>query len=482
MSNFNWGMRACGIFLLWGTAAIVLPGQTFTTLHSFDYADGSSPLGALVQGTDGKFYGTTSMDGAYGNYGTVFSITVGGDLTVLLSFRGFNGYNSAAGLVQGTNGNFYGTTAYGGTSQAGTIFSVAPRGGLIMHHDFCSPSNIECPDMGAYPFGRLVQAADGRFYGTTSVGGAKTSCPGPEGCGTVFSITPGAKETLLYSFDDTDGQFPYGGLVQGTNGTFYGTTYEGGANGEGTVFSITAKGALTTLHSFDGSDGQWPQATLVWGADGNLYGTTAQGGPYGGGTVFKITPDGTLTTLHSFCSEGSCVSIGSYPVGGVILGTDGILYGTTRAGGTGIGCGGYGCGTIFRITPNGGLTTLYNFNLTADGEFPSAPLAQGTDGKFYGTTYAGGADNGGTVFSLSVGLGPFVETNPQAGKLGTTVNTLGTNLTGATSITFNGTAATFTVKSKSEITTTVPTGATTGTVQVETPGGTLLSNVPFRVK
>jgi uncharacterized repeat protein (TIGR03803 family) len=175
------------------------------------------------------------------------------------------------------------------------------------------------------------------------------------------------------------------------------------------------------------------------------------------------------------------VTIESYPVGGVIRGSDDILYGTTRAGGTGIGCGGYGCGTIFRITPNGGLTTLYNFNLTTDGEFPSAPLAQGTDGKFYGTTYAGGADNGGTVFSLSVGLGPFVETNPQTGKLGRTANILGTNLTGATSVTFHGTAAEFTVKSNTEITTTAPAGATTGTVRVVTPSGTLSSNVPFQV-
>jgi uncharacterized repeat protein (TIGR03803 family) len=165
------------------------------------------------------------------------------------------------------------------------------------------------------------------------------------------------------------------------NGTFYGTTFEGGGNAAGTIFSITAKGAFTTLHIFDGSNGQWPESTLVSGADGNLYGTTAQGGPHGGGTVFKITPDGTFTTLHAFCYEGGCVSIGSYP-GGMILGNDGMLYGTTRSGRIGTGCGGFGCGTIFRITLNGGLTTLYNFNLTTDGEFPSAPLAQGTDGKF----------------------------------------------------------------------------------------------------
>jgi uncharacterized repeat protein (TIGR03803 family) len=213
---------------------------------------------------------------------------------------------------------------------------------------------------------------------------------------------------------------------------------------------------------------------MVQGTDGNFYGTTESGGGDTVGTVFKITPGGTLTTLHSFDSTD-----GSAPVAGLIQAADGNFYGTTDIGGTN------GCyGTVFKITPGGTLTTLHSFD-NSDGADPQAALFQGTNGKFYGTTEArvinvcsGGC---GTVFSLSVGLGQFVETLPTSGTVGAAVKILGTNLTGATRVTFNGTAATFTVISKSEITTTVPTGATTGKVHVVTPSGTLKSNVPFRV-
>jgi uncharacterized protein (TIGR03437 family) len=108
-------------------------------------------------------------------------------------------------------------------------------------------------------------------------------------------------------------------------------------------------------------------------------------------------------------------------------------------------------------------------------------LAQDTNGNFYGTTVYGGQAELGSVFSLSVGLGPFVKTRPRSGKVGAALNILGSDLTGATSVTFNGTTAVFTVVSSSEITTTVPAGATTGKVQVATPSGTLSSTVPFRV-
>ena len=195
------------------------------------------------------------------------------------------------------------------------------------------------------------------------------------------------------------------------------------------------------------------------------------------GTVFKITPGGTLTTLYDFCPNGACID-GAYPEAALIEGTDGNFYGTTYQGWAN------GDGTIFKITPSGALTTLCSFcsqSSCADGEYPLAALTQGTNGTFYGTTYNGGINGDGTVFSLSVGLGPFVETNPTSGKVGMAVNILGTDLIGATSVTFSGTAATFTVVSASEITTPVPTGATTGAVKVVTPGGTLSSNVPFKV-
>jgi uncharacterized repeat protein (TIGR03803 family) len=259
----------------------------------------------------------------------------------------------------------------------------------------------------------------------------------------------------------------------------YGTTEFGGANpiGFGTVFAISTGGTLTTLHSFESSDGEHPYSGLIQGSDGKLYGTTIGGG--GGvesGTVFCITTSGFLTTLLSFSgSDGE----GANPYGGLVQATDGNFYGTTIGGGAGTRGG--GCGTVFKVTLSGSLTTLHSFDYT-DGYDPYAALVQGTNGRLYGATLYGGTMGYGTVFSLSVGLGPFVEAQPTSGNVGEIVKILGANLTGATSVTFTGVAAVFTVKSSSEITTTVPAGATTGTVKVVTrSGGTLSSNVPFTV-
>jgi len=490
MDRLHWRTKTCGVFLLWAVAATGLSAQTFTMLHSFDGTDGENPFAGPVQGTNGSLYGTTSAGGANNcanGCGTTFKVTPGGALTTLHSFDGTDGSTPFAGLFQGNNGNFYGTTYHGGVNNEGTVFKITPSGRLATIYNFCSQTN--CGD-GAMPYAGLIQATDGDFYGTTAFGGpANPSCY-DDSCGTVFKITPSGELTTLHSFDNTDGQGPYAGLVQITNGELYGTTNYGGANNDGTVFKITPQGTLTMLHSFDGTDGYGPYAGLVQATDGNLYGTTLEGGAndtcglsHGCGTVYKITPSGTLTTLYSFCSQSNCTD-GYYPDAALVQGTDGNLYGTAYQGGAN---GNYG--TVFKITLNGILTTLYDFcaqlNCT-DGYIPSAGLAQDTNGTFYGTTVLGGANNTcasgcGTVFSLSVGLGPFVKTLPMSGKVGTAVDILGTKLTSATSVTFNGTAATFTVNSKSEITTTVPTGATTGVVQVETPGGTLSSNMPFRV-
>jgi uncharacterized repeat protein (TIGR03803 family) len=458
--KLNWGRRANCVFLLCVATAIVSPAQTFTTLHSFDGTDGSHSQG-LVQATNGNLYGTT-YDGGANGYGTVFKMTPSGTLTTLYSFAGTDGANPWRGLVQATNGNLYGTTLGGGANGGyGTVFKISPSGTLTTLHSFDGTD-------GSHPEAGLVQATNGNLYGTTYYGGTN-------GYGTVFKMTPSGTLTTLYSFDDTDGSHPEAGLVQATNGDLYGTTFGGGASDiDGTVFRITLSGTLKTLHSFDYTDGAYPRAGLVQATNGNLYGTTSDGGgDIGYGTVFKITPSGTLTTLHSFDPTE-----GTNPEAGVIQATSGNFYGTTSGSGANRG------GMIFKITPSGTLTTVYSFcsqsNCT-DGLQSEAELVQDTNGKLYGTTSRGGANGFGTVFSLSVGLGPFVETQPTSGKVGAAVKIPGTNLTGATSVTFNGTAATFTVVSKSEITTTVPVGATTGTVKVKTPSRTLSSNVPFRV-
>jgi uncharacterized repeat protein (TIGR03803 family) len=262
-------------------------------------------------------------------------------------------------------------------------------------------------------------------------------------------------------------------------------TQSGGHFFGGVVYAITTAGKLSTVYAFGTEahygDGLNPSGNLIQATDGNFYGTTLRGGAYsncgheepGCGTVFKVTSAGKLTTLYSFCAQVTCVD-GQEPNGGVIQATDGNFYGTTVTGGAN------GYGTIFKITSEGTLTTLHSFDST-DGENPYGPLLQATNGDLYGTTYYGGPNGYGTVFSLSLGLGPFVETRPASGAAGVRVVILGNNLAGTSGVTFNGAAATFTVVSPSEITATVPTGATTGPVVVTTPGGALTSNVSFRV-
>ena len=482
LGKLNWGTRACAVLVLCATTAIALPAQTLTTLYTFcsqsGCTDGELPVAGLVQATNGDLYGTTFYGGTfYGGAnggGTVFKITPGGTLTTLYSFCSqtncTDGTSSQAALVQAANGDLYGTTQGGGTNGYGTVFKITPGGTLTTLYSFCS-LGYPCTD-GAYPDAGLVQAANGDLYGTTGIGSANNLK-----YGTVFKITPGGTLTTLHSFNYTDGEGPFAGLVQAANGDLYGTTSSGGANGYyGTVFKITPGGTLTTLYSFcsqtNCTDGAEPYARLVQAANGNFYGTTVGGGVRGGGTVFEITPTGTLTTLHRFNGTD-----GATPYAWLVQAANGDLYGTTYAGGAN-----NGGGTVFKITPGGTLTTLYSFcsqSGCTDGGSPYAGLVQDTNGDFYGTTAGGGGS--GTVFRLSVGLGPFVKTQPPNGKVGAAVEILGTNLTGATSLSFNGTAAVFTVVSPTLITTTVPAGASSGKVQVVTPSGTLSSNASFLV-
>jgi uncharacterized repeat protein (TIGR03803 family) len=336
----------------------------------------------------------------------------------------------------------------------------------------------------------MLLGSDGNFYGVTSSGGAHRQ-------GTVFKFTAAGQLTTLYTFcsqlNCADGSSP-NKLMEGSDGNFYGMTVSGGLNhcglgyDCGTVFKITPAGVLTTLSSFTagGADGWSPIGGLVQGSNGNFYGVAFEGGANGTGTVFKITATGKLTTLYSFCSQSQCTD-GSYPVGSLVLGTDGNFYGATDSGGI-YSCGYYrqgGCGTLFQITPAGTLTTLHAF-VGTDGEEPVG-LLQATDGNFYGATLIGGdfschsGSGCGSVFRLSTGLGPFVSLARPAGRVGQSGGILGQGLTGTTGVSLNGTAASFTVISDTYIQATVPAGATTGFVTVATPSGTLTSNVVFRV-
>ncbi len=424
-------------------------------------SDPAVPTDGLIQASDGNFYGTTgglSFPAATANGGAVFKITPSGALTTLYSFcswkgpyipGGFPCLDGAdpTGLIQGSDGNFYGTTYDGGAGAnpsngdgvhaGGTVFKITPTGTLTTLHSFCNQTGTTsygattCLD-GDKPKGKLIQANDGNFYGTTSDGGAN-------GAGTVFKITPSGELTTLYSFCSQtgpngsgglvclDGASPQGGLIQASDGNFYGTG--------GSVFKITPAGALTTLYLFcrqpnlSGSggpicpDGQIPVG-LIQASDSNFYGTTYGGGAnpggddggVGAGTVFKITPTGALTTLYSFCSLtdsiGNCVD-GQNPNGGLIQASDGNFYGTTLGGGASDVLESV-AGTVFQITPAGALTTLYSFCTELSlgesgfcfygGDAPQGSLLQASDGDIYGTSEYGGLNDGGTVFKLSLSL------------------------------------------------------------------------------
>ena len=391
--------RVVGMMIMFcAVMTITSSAQLLNTLLSFNGSNGQHPDSSLIQATDGNFYGVTQNGGVSNQNctsvgcGTVFKITPSGTLTTLYQFCSLpscaDGANPYGYLVQGTDGNFYGTTIYGGANLNGTVFKITSTGTLTTLHSFALFTD------GAYPWAGLVQATDGNFYGTTTAGGLHIM-------GTVFKITPAGALSDLYNFCTqsacTDGATPYAPLVQGTDGNLYGTTTQGGdSNYVGTVFKITTAGALTTIHTFctlqNCADGEQPFAALLQASDGNFYGTTTSGHGQNAGTVFKITSGGTLTTLYTFCALSHCAD-GQNPYGGVVQGSDGNFYGTTNIGGT-------GQGTLFKLTPSGTLTTLYTFG-GPDGELPYSGLVQGNDGNFYGTTHAGGSHNDGTVFSLT---------------------------------------------------------------------------------
>lgn len=479
MTKFAACNRACAVFLFCSATTIVLPAQTFTKLADFNGNNGNAPPAPLIQGTDGNLYGVTAFGGTE-SQGVLFRLTPGASLKSL-SLTGVED-NPFGGLLQATDGNAYGTTLSGGNPDCdpagcGTVFRVTPQHALTTLHSFCEAPG--CTD-GMGPIGGLVQGPDG-LYGLAFRGG-NLNCFAPLGCGTVFKIGFDGMLTTLYTFlDQNDGWSPQGPLVLGTDRNLYGITEFGGnhacipPNGCGTVFKLTPRGTLTTLHAFSGTDGCAPTAGLMQGADGNFYGTTQGGGPggcqFGGGpgTIFRITPEGVLTTLHAFQYAD-----GANPSSVLLQATDGNFYGTSEAGGAN------DRGTIFKITPDGVLATVHAFD-GVDGRLPVAGLLQSTQGTFYGSTYAGGVDDMGTLFNLDVGLGPFVAFVRSYGKVGQTGGILGQGFTGTTAVTLNGTPASFTVVSDTYLKATVPPGATTGYVTVSTPSGSLTSNVPFTV-
>jgi uncharacterized repeat protein (TIGR03803 family) len=478
----------CAFTLLFLLLAVSAEGQIYQNILTFntDGENGSyGQYSSLVQGTDGRMYGTGYVENSNEYFGSVYSMTPDGEEKMAYRFCSelncSDGIAPQGNVVEGPDGDFFGTTSGGGADSnkdwcpqgCGTVYRITRDGELITVYSFCALTN--CAD-GAVPLGGMVAGADGYLYGTTSSGGYG-------GSGTVFTITPHGDLVTLYQFCSikycADGRMPNAPLLQGSDGSLYGTTVYGGATGYGTIFRMTTGGVLTTVYNFCTGDchyGFYPSGGLTQGVDGNLYGTTASSVRGDGGTIFKFSPQGRLTMLHRFCFEGRDCSDGARPETGVTLGSDGYLYGTTSA----------GRGSIFRISPSGDFQFIRGFwsaGLLEGG------LAQGTNGLFYGYCAGESGDRTctkddpyyGNVFTMSMGLKPFVKTSPTFGAVSAPITILGSHLIGATAVSFNGTPAAFNVVSESEITTNVPSGATSGWVEVTTPKGTLMSNLPFKV-
>jgi uncharacterized repeat protein (TIGR03803 family) len=517
--------RRVAVALIIATASLLLNAQPVVhaaVFYAFPF-DGIGPNGyshgkilfsELIQGADGNFYGTTVAGGSgacadgFGveGCGTIFRITPAGVQTVLYNFlydsvtnTAVNGIYPYGGLVQGKDGNFYGTASAGGNPSAGgngcnlgcgTIFKITPAGKFTLLHQFAGVGGK--PPEGAGPTGRLIQASDGRFYGTTYSGG---SVEGFNNQGTIFSITPSGVFSTLHQFDNVhavrDGANPYAGLIRATDGNFYGTTYFGGTDGVGTVFRFSkSTGVVTVLHSFvqplhgDFPDGAYPLAALVQASDGSLVGATTTGGAVqadDNGTLFRITTKGVFAKLWDFDAKTG----GSYPQGGLIQASDGNFYGTTQVGGQ-ADC---SCGTVYRLTPSGTVTPLTAFEDATAGRWPLAVPLQGADGSLYITNSRGPSigphDGGGTVIRIDNGLpkpAPVItKFSPASGSVGKKVTISGDHFVGTIGVSFSGTMASFTVKSATTVVAVVPAGAMSGRITVTNAGGSAASAKSFTV-
>ena len=382
--------------------AAITSAQTISVFYNFcsqsNCTDGSSPYASVIADSSGNLYGTTSAGGAYGQ-GTLFKINSAGHETVLYSFcvqtNCTDGSQPMGDLTRDSAGNFYGTTAYGGTQDSGTVFKLSHTGQETVLYNFCSTT--ACAD-GKTPEAGLILDSRGNLYGTTAAGGSAND-------GVVFKLTSSGQESTLYSFcsqaNCVDGAFPEGDLVlQG--GNLYGLAYSGGALGWGVVFEF-AFGREMVLYNFNYTDGAFPQTGLSMDQNnGNIYVTVGHGGlgvvhdcGYNGcGTLIKLDSANQLTLLHDFCSVSSMYICqdGRYPLSTLYIDQQGNLFGTTGGGGITT-----DCGTVFEYTAQGALTTT-SFSCT-NGDAPLGRLVS-VKGNLYGVTEVGGSNNSGVVFKF----------------------------------------------------------------------------------
>ena len=365
----------------WGTIFKVTPAGVYSVIKTLNgTTDGGYCYGSPAKATDGNFYGITYTGGTF-NHGTVFQVTPTGAYTVLRNLNTADGFTSTTtnSLVQHTDGFLYGMMYGGGVNGTGTIFKISTTGSFTLLHNL-----VTHPD-GAYPYGSLIAGTDGNLYGMTSGGGLFNG-------GTIFKISTTGTYTRIKDLTlATDGGNPQGNLFQGSDGLYYGMTYSGGSNLYGTAFKVSATGTYTVITRFNGGiGGNTPFESLVQGTDYALYGTTNIGGAYDFGTVFRLC-GATTTVLRSFNRNPESV----YPKGSLIQATDGFFYGMASQGGNN------SAGTIFKISSAGVYTILHHFVLATEGGNPQGSLIQGTDGYLYGMTKAGGTNNVGTIFKIS---------------------------------------------------------------------------------
>jgi len=439
------------LFVLLGATSAL--AQTVTTIFNFNGTKGSSPfLERLTQGRDGKLYGTTYTGGA-SDLGTVFRVDpASGHEIVIHSFDGTNGSNPAGGLTLASNGDYFGTTQYGGSAGDGVLYEITSGGTYIVLHQFLGGSD------GSYPYGPPIEASDGSLYGTNS--GGNTEAP------TIYKVTRAGAYSAVYTYDKaTTGWLVYG-LIQGSDGLLYTMSNQGGSGNCGTIVKLALSGQVKATFPFNCANGGNPVLPLIQANDGNYYGTTFGGGAHNSGVIFKLTPSFTEKVLYEFGSGQA-----TEPEAGLVQGTDGNFYGVTTTGAD-------DNSHLYRWSGSAGYSDLYTFTGV---DYLVAPLLQHTNGRFYAPSWKYGTENMGYVYSVDMKLGPFVTFVQQQGKVGSTAEILGQGFTGTTSITFDGIAASFKVVSDTYVTAVVPTRAMTGPVVVTTPGGILKSNKNFTV-
>jgi uncharacterized repeat protein (TIGR03803 family) len=481
-----------------GAAFSISPSSGVLTVYDFkSTGTGYTPFSGVSLGNDGNFYGTTRNSGTF-NDGTIFKLTSSGTLSTLYNFGTckspcIDGYLPLSPPVQGADGNFYGTTPHSldGTND-GIAYQITSTGKYKVLHVFSLSVG------GFNPNAPLIQGADGNFYGTTTLGGKSLSSTcvaafSSFSCGTIFKMTATGHVTFLHEFVQTDGAGPIGPVTQASDGNFYGTTSEGGTSKLGVVFKMTSKGVLTVLHSFTGTDGQNPDGGVVQASDGSLYGTASGGGTFGHGTIFKVTLAGAFSVLDNFDNTH-----GAIPEVTMVQHTNGILYGDTKQGDT------QGGGVFYSLNV-GAPPFLRLQNTSGKVGSTVSILGQGFTGatavSFGGVNASSYTVSSDTYLTAKVPVGAKTGTvtvvspagsltsinqqfrviptissiSPSSGPVGTAVSITGTGLTQTTKVTLGSVVAPFTINSDSSLSVTVPAGAKTGKFTVTTAGGSATS-------